>query len=211
MKLHSYFRSSASFRVRVALYLKGLEHDAAYYHLRRVEHRAPDYLALNPQGLVPSLEDEGAILTQSLAILEYLEERYPEPPLLPKDAAGRARVRAMADVVACDIHPLNNLRVLKYLRETLALPEDQVQAWYAHWVSEGFVGFEALLRRGPTGRFCHGDSVTIADVCLVPQVVNARNFKVDLTPYPTLVRIADTCLSMPEFIRGLPANQPDAD
>jgi len=209
MKLHGYFRSSASFRVRVALYLKGIEHEGAYYHLRRVEHRTPEYLALNPQGLLPSLEAEGAVLTQSLAILEYLEERYPDPPLLPKDALGRARVRALADVVACDIHPIDNLRVLKYLRTELALPEEKVQAWYNHWIAEGFAAFEALLQRGPTGRFCHGDAPTIADVCLVPQVVNSRNFGLDLSPYPTLSRIAETCLAMPEFVRALPANQPD--
>lgn len=211
MKLHGYFRSSASFRVRVALNLKGLAYEDAFYHLRRSEHQTPEYLALNPQGLLPAFEVDGAVLTQSLAILDYLEETRPTPALLPADALGRARVRALAQVVACDIHPIDNLRVLKYLRTELALPEEKVQAWYNHWIAEGFRAFEDLLQRGPTGRFCHGDVPTLADVCLVPQVVNSRNFGLDLSPYPTIGRIAQACLAMPEFDRALPANQPDAD
>ena len=211
MKLHGYFRSSASFRVRIALNLKRLDPDRAYYHLRRDEHRTPEYLAMNPQGLVPTLEDDGVYVGQSLAIIEYLEETHPTPALLPADPPGRARVRALADLIACDIHPLNNLRVLKYLRGPLAQPEEAVGAWFNHWIAEGFRGFEALLQRGPTGRFCHGDAPGLADVCLVPQVVSSRNFGLDLSPYPTLRRIAETCLAMPEFESALPANQPDAD
>jgi maleylpyruvate isomerase len=211
MKLHGYFRSSASFRVRIALNLKGIAYDDAFYHLRRSEHLTPEYLALNPQGLLPSLEDGGALLTQSLAIVEYLEETRPEPPLLPKDPVARAHVRAMAQVVACDVHPLDNLRVLRYLRHEMAQPEDKVQAWYNHWIAEGFKALEPLLARGGAGRFCHGDAPGLADVCLVPQVVNSRNFGLDLTPFPTVARIAETCLAMPEFERALPKNQPDAD
>jgi maleylpyruvate isomerase len=211
MTLHGYFRSSASFRVRIALNLKGLAYEDAFYHLRRSEHQTPEYLALNPQGLLPAFEDDGQVLTQSLAILEYLEETRPEPPLLPADPAGRARVRALAQAVAADIHPLGNLRVLRYLRHEFGQPEEAVQAWYNHWIAEGFKALEGLLARGPTGRFCHGDAPTIADCCLVPQVINSRNFALDLTPYPTVVRIAEACLAMPEFERALPANQPDAD
>jgi maleylpyruvate isomerase len=211
MKLHGYFRSSASFRVRIALNLKGLAYEDAFYHLRRSEHQTPEYLALNPQGLLPAFETDGEVLTQSLAIIEYLEETRPEKPLLPSDPAGRARVRALANVVACDIHPLNNLRVLRYLRHEFGQPEDKVQAWYNHWIAEGFGALEALLQRGPTGRFCHGDTPGLADVCLVPQFINSKNFGLDLGPFPTVVRIAETCLALPEFERALPKNQPDAD
>jgi maleylpyruvate isomerase len=211
MRLHGYFRSSASFRVRIALNLKGLDPERAYHHLRREEHRTPEYLALNPQGLVPTLVDGEVVVSQSLAIIEYLEETHPEPPLLPRDAAGRARVRSLAGIVACDIHPLNNLRVLKYLRGPLAQPEEAVGAWFNHWIAAGFAAFEAQLQRGPTGRFCHGDAPGLADACLVPQVVSSRNFKLDLAPYPTVRRIAETCLALPAFERAMPANQPDAD
>ncbi|HTI67915.1 MAG TPA: maleylacetoacetate isomerase [Caulobacteraceae bacterium] len=211
MKLHGYYRSSASFRVRIALNLKGLAYEDAFHHLRKSEHQAPAYLALNPQGLLPAMEADGAVLIQSLAIIEYLEETHPTPALLPADPIGRARVRALAQVVAADIHPLDNLRVLRYLRQELAQPEETVQAWYNHWIAEGFKALEALLQRGPTGRFCHGDTPGLADTCLVPQFVNSKNFGLDLTPYPTVVRIAEACLAMPEFERALPKNQPDAD
>ncbi|HTK35235.1 MAG TPA: maleylacetoacetate isomerase [Caulobacteraceae bacterium] len=212
MLFHGYYRSSASFRVRIALNLKRIEHEAAYHHLRKSEHRAPEYLALNPQGLVPALEVDGVVLTQSLAILEYLEETHPEPPLLPADALGRARVRGLAQLVACDIHPIDNLRVLRYLRTELAQPEPTVQAWYNHWIAEGFAAMEPMLATSPqTGRFCHGDTPTLADLCLVPQVVNSRNFGLDLSPYPTILRIFDACLAMPEFETAMPGNQPDAD
>lgn len=211
MKLHGYFRSSASFRVRIALNLKGLAYEDAFYHLRRSEHRTPEYLALNPQGLLPAFEDDGHVLTQSMAILEYLEETHPSPALLPADPLGRARVRALSQVVAADIHPLDNLRVLRYLRHEFGQPEDAVQTWYNHWIAEGFSALEQLLARAPAGPFCHGDAPTIADCCLVPQFVNSKNFGLDLSPYPTVVRIAETCLAMPEFDRALPKNQPDAD
>ena len=211
MLLHGYFRSSASFRVRIALNLKGVEAARAYHHLRRNEHQTPDYVALNPQALLPSLEVEGTVLTQSLAILEYLEETHPEPPLLPADPLGRARVRGLAQLVACDIHPVNNLRVLRYLRGPLALPEAQVGAWYNHWIAEGFGAMETLLARdAATGRFCHGETPTLADVCLVPQVVNSRTFGLDLAPYPTLRRIYDACVALPAFEAAMPAQQPDA-
>ncbi len=212
MKLHGYYRSSASFRLRIAVNLKGLSPELAYRHLRRGEQRAPDFLALNPQGMLPALETEGRVLTQSLAILEYLDEIHPQPALLPADALGRARVRALAQVVACDIHPIDNLRVLNYLRDPLGHDEATVQAWYNHWIAEGFAALEAMLARNPaTGRFCHGDAPTLADVCLVPQVVNAGSFKLDLSPYPTLCAVQAACLQLPAFERALPKNQPDAE
>jgi maleylpyruvate isomerase len=212
MRLHGYYRSSASFRVRIAMNLKGLEPERLYHHLRRNEHQTPDYVALNPQALLPALELDGAVLTQSLAIIEYLEETHPEPPLLPKDPLGRARVRALALAVACDIHPVDNLRVLRYLRGPLSQPEEAVGAWYNHWIAEGFAALETLLARSPdTGRFCHHDTPGLADLCLVPQVVNSRNFGLDLAPYPTIRRIYDACLALPAFERAMPANQPDAD
>lgn len=211
MRLHGYYRSSAAFRVRIALNLKGLDYEQAFHHLRRSEQRAPAYLALNPQGLVPALEDDGRLLTQSLAIIEYLDETRPEPALLPADPAGRARVRALAQLIACDIHPIDNLRVLRYLRQELGQPEDKVQAWYNHWIAQGFEAFEALLARGPAGPFCHGDTPGLADICLVPQVFNSKTFDLDLSPYPRLRRVADACQALPEFERAFPANQPDAE
>ena len=212
MLLHGYFRSSASFRVRIALNLKKIAHENAYHHLRRNEHQTPEYLALNPQGLLPALEVDGAVLTQSLAILEYLDETHPQPPLLPADSLGRARVRALAYAVACDIHPVDNLRILRYLRTPLGHDEPTVQAWYNHWIAEGFSAIETMLVSSPApGRFCHGDTPTLADLCLVPQVVNSRNFGLDLSPYPTILRIFDACLAMPEFESAMPGNQPDKD
>lgn len=212
LKLHGYYRSSASFRLRIGLNLKGLEAGFVSHHLRHNEQRAPAFLALNPQGFVPALEIDGEGLTQSLAILEYLDETHPEPPLLPSDPIGRARVRAMAQLVACDIHPLNNLRVLRYLRDPLGQDEAAVKVWYNHWIAEGFQALEALLATRPRrGRFCHGDTPGLADVCLVPQVVNAGNYELDLTPYPTLQAIHAACLELPAFERALPKNQPDAE
>ncbi|PWC56616.1 maleylacetoacetate isomerase [Azospirillum sp. TSO22-1] len=213
MKLYGYFRSSAAYRVRIALNLKGLAPEHAFVHLRKGEQQAAAYAALNPQKFVPALEtDDGALLTQSLAIVEYLDEVHPHPALLPADPADRARVRAIALAVACDIHPLNNLRVLKHLGKALGLDEEARNAWYRHWIAEGFDALEAMLANDPrTGRFCHGDQPTLADVFLVPQVSNAERFDCDLTPYPTVVRIAAAARALPAFADAAPERQPDAE
>lgn len=213
LRLYDYFRSSAAYRVRIALNLKGLDYEHVGVHLVKDggRHLAPDYARLNPQRLVPALDDDDLFLTQSLAILEYLEEVRPKPPLLPEDPPGRARVRALALAVACEIHPLNNLRVLKYLTGPLGLDEAAKTTWYRHWITEGFAAIEVRLAREPsTGRFCHGDRPGLADACLVPQVFNARRFEVDLTPYPTIRRIDQACQALPAFERAHPENQPDA-
>jgi maleylacetoacetate isomerase len=210
VKLYTYFRSSAAFRVRIALNLKGLPYEPQFVHLPKGEHRAPAYASLNPQALVPTLEDEGKRLTQSLAIMEYLEELHPSPPLLPHDAVGRARVRSLAQLVACEIHPLNNLRVLQHLRKALGQTEEQVNAWYLHWIADGLAKLEAELQ-GDGRRFCHGDAPSIADCCLVPQVFNAQRFKADLTPYPSVMRIFDACMKLDAFDRAQPSRQPDAE
>jgi maleylacetoacetate isomerase len=210
--LHGYFRSSAAFRVRIALNLKGLPYDLAFVHLARGEHRAPAYGALNPQALVPALEDAGHLLTQSLAIMEYLEETRPQPPLLPKDAAGRARVRSLALLVACEIHPVNNLRVLQHLRTALGQNEDQVNAWYRHWIADGLAKLEGQLAgTAGTGLFSHGDSPTMADCCLVPQIFNAQRYKCDTAPYPTAMRVFAECMKLAAFDRAQPSKQPDAE
>lgn len=213
MKLHNYYYSSASFRVRIVLNLKGLSYDYVAHHLRKGEQREPDFLRLNPHGLVPALElDDGTILTQSNAIIEYLDEVHPEPPLLPKDALGRARVRALAQSVACDIHPLNNTRVLKYLETPLGHDQEARNAWYRHWIAVGFAALERELRDHPsTGRFCHGGAPGIADVFLVPQIFNAKRLDCDLSPYPTIRRILDACLEVPAFAEAVPLRQPDAE
>jgi maleylacetoacetate isomerase len=214
LKLYDYFRSSAAYRVRIALNLKGLDYQHVGVHLLKDggQQLAPDYARLNPQRLVPALDDGGVLVTQSLAILEYLEEVHPEPPLLPEDPAGRARVRALAMAIACDIHPLNNLRVLKYLTGPLAVDEAAKMEWYRHWIVEGFDGIEALLARDrDTGPYCHGGRPGLADACLVPQVFNARRFQVDLAPYPTIRRIEEACQALPTFERARPEIQPDAD
>ena len=212
MKLHGYFRSSAAFRVRIALNLKGLDYDQASIHLRRGEQRAPDYLKLNPQALVPALVDGDLVLTQSLATIEYLDETYPNLPLLPNTPEGRARVRALAQIVACEIHPLGNLRVLQYLAKELKQDEPAVQRWFNHWIALGFGAFESLIAGHlETGRFCHGDQPTLADICLVPQVFNAKRYDLDLKPYPTLMRIFESCMAVPAFDRAQPDKQPDAE
>ena len=211
MKLYGYFRSSAAYRVRIALNLKGLQADDEYIHLQKGVQTMPEYLSVNPQGLVPALVDDGNVILQSLAICEYLDEQHPEPPLLPSDALGRARVRALAQAIACEIHPLNNLRVLKYLTGELGLAEDVKNRWYQHWIAEGFRGLEGLLTDHPgTGKYCHGNTPGLADICLVPQVFNARRFDCDLTPYPTVVRIADSLNELPAFADAAPEKQPDA-
>jgi maleylpyruvate isomerase len=212
MKLHGYFRSSAAFRVRIALNLKGIAYDAAYVHLAKGEHRAPAYGALNPQALVPTLEDAGQLLTQSLAIIEYLEETHPQPALLPKDAAGRARVRSLALLVACEIHPVNNLRVLQHLKRTLGQDEEQVNAWYRHWIADGLSKLEAQLAgTAGTGLCSHGDAPTMADCCLVPQVFNAQRYKCDTAAFPTVMRVFAECMKIDAFDRAQPAKQPDAE
>jgi maleylacetoacetate isomerase len=214
MKLYDYFRSSAAYRVRIALNLKDVKlADRTFVHLRMGNQRAQDYLALNPQGLVPALElDDGRVLTQSLAIIEYLDETHPSPPLLPKDAAGRARVRAIALGIACEIHPLNNLRVLNYLTGTLGATDAQRNGWYKYWIDVGFEALERQLERDDdTGTFCHGESPTLADVCLVPQLANARRFKVDVSPYPTLTRVEAACNALPAFAQAAPSQQPDSE
>lgn len=210
MKLYTYFRSSAAYRVRIALHFKGIAYEAVPVDLRPGAHRRPEYLALNPQGLVPALEDGAAVLSQSLAIIEYLEETHPEPPLLPSAPLDRARVRSLALAIACDLHPLNNLRVLNYLRAPLGQDEQAVNAWYRHWVAQIFQGLESEAHRSSDGRHLLGGRVTLADVCLVPQLFNARRFDCDLAPYPTLTAIGAHLESLPAFARAAPAAQPDA-
>jgi maleylpyruvate isomerase len=210
MKLHGYFRSSASYRVRIALNLKGLSAQHLPHHLRKGEQRAPDYLRLNPQGLVPTLEDDaGAILTQSLAIIEWLEETHPEPPLLPKDTLRRAKVRAFALVLGCDTHPVQNLKVLARLRQ-LGLPEEQVTEWAAWANREGLAACEALLADEP-GPFCFGAAPTIADLCLVPQLGNARRFGVDVAVYPRLLQAEVAAKAMKAFADAAPERQIDVE
>lgn len=216
MKLYTYFRSSAAYRVRIALNLKGIAYDSIPVHLLQDggQQLLPAYRAVNPSALVPALDDDGAILTQSLAMLEYLDETRPAVPLLPPDALGRARVRALALAIACDAHPLTNLRVLKYLKNTLGLSDEAKQEWYRHWMAEGLAAVEALLAQGDpagTGQFCHGDSPTMADCCLVPQVFNAQRFAIDLAPYPRVARIHAHCAGLPAFIAAHPSQQPDAE
>ncbi len=210
MKLHGYFRSSASYRVRIALNLKGLDADHLSHHLRKGEQRDPGFLALNPQGLVPALQDDtGAVLTQSLAIIEWLEETQPQPALLPKDPLRRAKVRAFAQAVACDIHPVQNLKVLGRLRE-LGLPEEQVTGWAAWANREGLAACEALIA-GEPGPFCFGEAPTIADLCLVPQLFNARRFGVDVSAYPRLLKAEAAAQAMKAFADAAPDRQADAE
>jgi maleylacetoacetate isomerase len=212
LTLYTYFRSSAAYRVRIALALKGLRYEPRFVHLRRGEQRQADYLALNPQGIVPTLIDNGRALTQSLAIIEYLDELHPEPPLLPRAPAARAFVRAMALAIACDMHPVNNLGVLKYLEQELHQDEAARQRWYRHWVAKGFGAIETQLAAyDGRGRCCHGDTPTLADICLVPQVFNARRYGCDVSAYPTVMAIADHCAALPAFRAAAPENQADAE
>jgi maleylacetoacetate isomerase len=212
--LYTYFRSSAAFRVRIALECKGLAYRSIPVHLLRDGggQHAPEYAARNPQRLIPALDVDGRTLTQSLAILEYLEEAHPQPPLLPPDALGRARVRALCAAIACDIHPLNNLRVLRYLKSTLGIDEPQRDAWYRHWIEVGFDAIERLLQRDrPPGPYCHGETPTLADCCLIPQVFNANRYRIPLDPYPTIRAIHDACLRLDAFQRAAPQAQADAE
>ena len=214
MQLYSYFRSSAAYRVRIALNLKGLSYEYLPVHMLKDggQQLTPEYRKVNPTALVPTLVDGDAVIGQSLAIIEYLDETHPEPPLLPADALGRARVRDLALGIACDTHPLNNLRVLKYLKHTLGVDEDAKNAWYRHWVQQGLGALEAqLAASSAAGRFCHGDTPTIADLCLVPQVFNAQRFGCDLSAMPNVLRIDAACRELPAFDAAAPGKQPDAE
>ncbi|MCC7548981.1 MAG: maleylacetoacetate isomerase [Burkholderiales bacterium] len=212
MQLYGFFRSSAAYRVRIALALKGLDADQVSVHLGKGHQYGEAFAAVSPQNLVPVLEDEGRRLYQSLAIIEYLEETHPRPALLPNDPFERARVRSLALIVACEIHPLNNPRVLNYLTGKLGVSEDQKLEWYHHWVKMGFIALERrLMSERQTGRFCHGDAPGLADCALVPQVANANRFKVDLSDFPTIRRINEACLALDAFQRAAPQNQPDAE
>ena len=208
MKLHNYFRSSASFRVRIALELKGLPYEYLSVHLPKGAQNAPEFVALSPDHLVPVLEDGANKLTQSMAIIEYLDETHPEPALLPADALGRARVRALAQSIACEIHPLNNLRVLKYLVGTLQVSEEAKNTWYRHWVRSGLEAFELQLA-AHSGRFCWGDAPTLADCCLVPQIFNGQRFKVNFDGLPLTMAAFDACMKLDAFQKAQPSSCPD--
>jgi maleylacetoacetate isomerase len=211
VKLYSYFRSSAAFRVRIALNLKGIAYETASVHLVKDggHNRRPEFRAINPQMRVPTLiTDAGETLIQSLAIIEYLDETHPQPPFLPKDPIARAKVRALADLIACDIHPLNNTSPLRYLKNTMGHDQSALDAWYHHWVLEGFEALEALIA---PGTFLYGDTVTLADICLVPQVFNARRLKVPLDKFPKILAVDAACMKLPAFDRARPENQPDAE
>ncbi|MDR2155329.1 MAG: maleylacetoacetate isomerase [Burkholderiaceae bacterium] len=210
MKLYNFFRSSAAFRVRIALNLKGLAYDYVPVHLAKGEHKQPVFAAMTAEGLIPVLElDDGRRLTQSMAIIEYLDEAYPDPALLPADAHERARVRALAQIVACDIHPLNNLRVLKYLVHELKASQDAKNDWCRHWMRLGLESFEAYLSSGPAGAFSHGDVPTLADCFLVPQIFNARRLDCDLSGLPRTIAVFDACMELPSFRNAQPSACPD--
>jgi len=211
MQLYTFFASSASFRVRIALNYKGLAYDQVSVNLRKGEQQADAYRAANAQALVPMLVDGDRRLIQSLAIMEYLEERYPQPALLPRDPLDRAYVRALCGIVACEIHPLNNLRTLKHVRRTYGLDDAGIGAWYRHWIADGFEMIERfLVAEGRDARYCLGDTVTMADCCLVPQVFNAKRYDSDMSAYPTAMRIFDACMLLPAFDAAQPSKQPDA-
>lgn len=213
MKLHSYWRSSAAYRVRIALNLKGLDYEIAPVHMLKDggEQRQAEYLAVNPQGLIPTLEDGDLKLGQSLAIMDYLEAKHPEPALYPQALEERALAQQLALAIACDIHPLNNLRALKYLKNDLGVEDEARDAWYRHWIRAGFAAMETLLRgRGWRGPYCLGQQVTLADACLVPQMYNARRFETPLDDFPILTSIEAACLALPAFQQAAPENQADA-
>jgi maleylpyruvate isomerase len=214
MKLYTFFRSSASYRVRIALNLKGLDYQQAPIHLRRGggEQLDQSYRAVNPQALVPALEDDGRILTQSLAIIEYLDERYPKPPVLPSDAADRALVRSMALLIACEVHPIQNLRVLNHLKSDHQQSDDDTIRWARHWIDLGLAALEQMvISASKQGIFCFGDTPTLTDLCLVPQLGNARRFGVDLSAYPKLLAVEAACMSLAAFANAAPEKQPDAE
>ncbi len=209
MKLHSYFRSSASFRVRIALALKGLSYDYMAVHLAKGDHKKPPFADLSADALVPLLEVDGQRLSQSMAIIEYLEEKHPMPALLPTEALGRAKVRALAQSIACDIHPINNLRVLKYLTKELKVEEEAKNTWYRHWCREGMGAFEKQLTQLPASTFCYGETPSLADCCLVPQIFNAKRFDVDLSGLPRTIAVFDACMALPAFQQAQPSACPD--
>lgn len=212
MKLYNYFRSSASFRVRIALAIKGVPYEYLPVHIAKGEHRQAAFSDLSLEGLVPLLElDDGTRLTQSMAIIEYLEDMQPAPALLPADPLGRARVRALSQIVACEIHPINNLRVLKYLTKELKVEEEAKNTWYRHWVRDGLEAFERQLAAGPASLYCHGDTPTMADCCLVPQIFNAQRFKTPLDGLPKTMAVFDACMSLPAFQTAQPSACPDAE
>jgi maleylacetoacetate isomerase len=212
MKLYNYFRSSASFRVRIALELKGLDYEYLSVHLAKGEHKKEQYAAVSASQLVPALVlDDGQLLSQSMAIIEYLDETHPEPPLLPRDPLGRARVRALAQLIACEIHPLNNLRVLKYLVRDLKVDEEAKNTWYRHWVRSGLEMFEKELQQLPAGTYCYGDTPTLADTCLVPQIFNGQRFDVDFSGLPRTMAAFEACMKHPAFQQAQPASCPDAE
>ena len=212
MKLYTYFRSSAAFRVRIALNLKGFAYQPVFVHLAKGEHRQPEYARVNPQGLVPTLVlDDGTRLNQSLAIIEYLDEVQRKPALLPEEAKARARVRSLSFLIAAEIHPLNNTRVLQHLKRGLGQTQEQIDTWYRFWIADGLAKFEAELRAGTPGQYCHGEHPTMADCCLVPQIFNAKRFNCDLAPYPSTMRVFDQCMKLEAFDRAQPAKQPDAE
>ncbi|MBN9407885.1 MAG: maleylacetoacetate isomerase [Burkholderiales bacterium] len=212
MKLYNYFRSSASFRVRIALELKGLAYEYVPVHIARGDHLKEPYAAVSAEALVPTLElDTGERLSQSMAIIEYVDEVHPAVPLVPRDALARARVRALSQVISCDIHPINNLRVLKYLVRQMKVDEEAKNTWYRHWVREGLLAFERQLAQGPAGRFCHGDTPTLADCCLVPQIFNGQRFNVDLSGLDRTMTVFDACMQLPAFQKAQPSACPDAE
>jgi len=211
MILHDYFRSSAAYRLRIALNLKGLSPERRFVHLRRGEQRAPGYLEINPQGLVPTLIVGDLVLTQSLAIIEYLDETHPEPPLLPATPEDRAWVRSIAQTIACDIHPIDNTRVMQYLEKTLQLDEATRNEWYAHWIRLGFEAIETRLAARPLSRFAFGQAPGLADICIVPQVANAGRVKLPMAPYPRIAAVNAACLEHPAFAAAHPSRQPDAE